>query len=253
MATEPAVNNQSSHMNQSNPQAKSPLMQWRLGTLLLLVTSACVLLAMRQVVVNRYEQQHAAVRWYQEIDPKTFLQGTFRVKLKPANPTWLGWFFGKETFQDVVGVSWDLRTVEQIYDKPIDLPARSADTRDRILAMSPEELFGRFKHFSKAQEVKIAGPFDDECLGCILANMKEVTDLSVMKTDVTPAGLVHVAKLKNLKQLGIVALDETSPGFLNPLEHLGSIDTKRMIPDELTKQLEVNSYSYSMPDYWHDP
>ena len=224
-------------MSQQNQQIKFPLLQWRLRTLMLLVTFVCALLAVRQVVVSRYKQQHAAVRWYQEIDPETFLQGTFQVTLEPAHPTWLGWFFGKETFQDVTRVDWDMRTIEQLYAKPIDLPGRSAETRHRILAMSPEELFGRFKHFSKAQDIYIAGPFDNECLGYILANMTEVTKLSVTHSDVTPAGLVHVAKLKKLEWLGIRNVDETSPAFLNPLEHLCHLDTQWPIPTEVRRQL----------------
>ena len=103
-------------MSQQNQQIKFPLLQWRLRTLMLLVTFVCALLAVRQVVVSRYKQQHAAVRWYQEIDPETFLQGTFQVTLEPAHPTWLGWFFGKETFQDVTRVDWDMSCL--LYTSP---------------------------------------------------------------------------------------------------------------------------------------
>lgn len=200
----------------TRPKAKRRWFQYRLRTLLLLMTLVTVPLAMIGLNLRRAQRQR-------EIVSELFASSSGGIGYDDA--TWLRRVIGEKYFRTVVWVDFNLTDITDEELRPL---GQLSTTKTVILAgcASVTDVgVGHLATLSKLEELYLGGTsISDDALN-ELTTLRNLRKLTLDGTAVTDTGLVHLTDLTQLEELNLNRTAVSDAG----LEYLKSITNLRKL------------------------
>ena len=192
--------------------------QFRLKTLLIVVTAFCIGFGWLGVQIKRARDQRQAVEAIQEMGGAVYYHYMFNEdgypvsNPKPPIPTWLAGWIGYHLFINPYEVQF---YGEESGDNVLPVLQAFPDLRSLKNPSISDSALIHLKEFTNLRELEL--PYKITDAGLVhLKGMTNLDSLSLYGTNITDAGLAHLKGLTNLKYLEISSNQITNAG----LEHL---------------------------------